>query len=322
MNATRNTASAQLARILYIIPRAARHGGCRVDELAADLGVPVAQVQRDIVELTDRTFYHPAETGSDLQIYYDGDTVRIWTTRELRRPAKLTPLEALALALGFRVLAAEESAHEREQLLTHAERLEKEFATGPIDDLRNRFAIAPADRGETGVQATLRTAARERRHCRIEYLKPGATHPEDRVVAPYTLFRTGTAWYALAFCTNRQGLRLFRADRTLTATLLPDTFQIPDDFDPELWLTRAGEVYHAKDENEIEVAVRYSPRIARWLRERGPVEEAGDGSVIVRHRVSDTTWIVRHLLQYGAEAEAIDPPEIRDLVSAAAARIL
>ncbi len=319
MASARTTAGEQLNRILYMIPRAAREGGARLDELAAELGVAVAQVRRDLTALADRAFYLPAGAGDDLQIFIESDRVRIWTTRELRRPAKLVPLETLALALGFRVLAAEQDTTRRHELLAHAERLEARFATGPIDELIARFAIDAGDRGETGVQATLRGAARECRYCRIEYLKPGAEQPEERVIAPYTLLRTGEAWYVIGFCAARQDLRLFRTDRTLSATLLPETFEVPTHFDPEEWLAHGGQVYRA--ETDREALVRYSPRIARWLRERGPVEEQDDGSVVIRHRVADLRWLVRHVLQYGAEAEVLEPPEVRELVVAAAKKL-
>jgi predicted DNA-binding transcriptional regulator YafY len=315
MTSTRNTAGEQLNRILYLIPRTARKDGAKLDDLAAELGISVDQVLRDVEELTDRAYYLPAGVGDDLQITVEGDRVRIWTTRELRRPAKLTPIETLALALGFRVLAAEQNATRRQELLAHAERLEEEFATGPIDELLARFAINAGDRGESGVQATLRSAARERRYCRIEYLKAGADEPEERVVAPYTLLRTGEAWYLIGYCTARQDLRLFRTDRTLAATLLPETFEVPAHFNPDEWLAHGGQAYRA--ETELPALVRYSPRIARWLREQGPVEEQDDGSVLVRHRVADLRWIVRHVLQYGTEAEILEPAELRELVHTA-----
>src|SRR5690606_40411144 len=59
--------------------------------------------------------------------------------------------------------------------------------------------------------------------------------------------------------------------------------------------------------DDVEVAVRYSPRIARWVEERAPCERREDGSVVVRHRVADPRWVVRHVLQYGAEAEVLEP---------------
>jgi predicted DNA-binding transcriptional regulator YafY/AcrR family transcriptional regulator len=312
MSSAPNNAAAQLDRILYIIPRAARDGGARVEDLAAELGVSSAQVHRDLEELTDRAYYLPAGAGDDLQILIEHDVVRIWTTRELRRPSKLSPLEALALALGFRVLAAQEHAARRAELLAHAHRLEDECATGPIDELLARFAIDPGDRGEGGILATLRAAARERRWCRIQYFKPDAENPEERVVAPYTILSTGEAGYILGYCRAREGVRLFRADRTLDATPLPETFEVPADFDPEEWLAHGGQVYRATAEREA--VVRYSPRIARWLREQGPVEEQDDGSVLIRHRVADLRWLLRHVLQYVADAEILEPRELRELL--------
>src|SRR5690625_8016945 len=101
-----STARVQLERILYLIPRAAREGGVRIEELAHDLDVPACQIARDIEELAERSYYLPAGASSDLQINCDDEWVHIWSPSELQRPTKLTPLEALALALGFRVLAA------------------------------------------------------------------------------------------------------------------------------------------------------------------------------------------------------------------------
>lgn len=60
--------------------------------------------------------------------------------------------------------------------------------------------------------------------------------------------------------------------------------------------------------------MRYSAGIARWIAERERVELDADGSVTIDHPLADEDWGVRHVLQYGAEAEVISPPEIRALV--------
>ncbi len=64
------------------------------------------------------------------------------------------------------------------------------------------------------------------------------------------------------------------------------------------------------------MSVRYSPRIARWIRERAfwteaAAEDGEDGSLIVRHRVADPRWAVSHALQYGADAEILEPDDVR-----------
>ena len=57
--------------------------------------------------------------------------------------------------------------------------------------------------------------------------------------------------------------------------------------------------------------MRYSPRIARWIAEREGKELEKDGSLVVEHTLADTDWAVRHVLQYGPEAEVLAPPEVK-----------
>lgn len=310
--ASRVTAGEQLDRLLFILPLAAREGGCRLDELARTLGMTAEQVLDDLEEVTARTYYHPAGSGYDLQIMVEGDRVRIWTAGEFRRPLRLTPLEGMALALGFRVVAAEADPERRARLLAVASRLEGEAPRGSAEQLARAIAVDPGDRGGTDLLSTLRRAAREHLKCRIEYLKPSESLAEERTIHPYALLRSDGGWYAVGHCAERGDIRAFRTDRILHAALLPDTFTPPIDFDPEEWIAPGGRVYRASE--EVEVQVRYSPRIARWIRERGPVQEEDDGSVIVVHRVADPDWVVRHVLQYGEDAEILSPESVRHSV--------
>src|SRR6266480_7326571 len=61
--------------------------------------------------------------------------------------------------------------------------------------------------------------------------------------------------------------------------------------------------------------VAFSPRIARWLEERYPDgREAADGRYVVTFKVADPAWFVREVLQYGAEAEVLEPEGLREAV--------
>jgi predicted DNA-binding transcriptional regulator YafY len=62
--------------------------------------------------------------------------------------------------------------------------------------------------------------------------------------------------------------------------------------------------------------IRYSPRIARWIAEREEGDQEEDGSFTVSHPLADDAWAVRHVLQYGPEAEVLAPWRIRERVSA------
>ncbi|HEX6938250.1 MAG TPA: WYL domain-containing protein [Longimicrobiales bacterium] len=317
----RTTTAEQLDRILYVISAASGEAGRSLEELAEALGVEPSLVARDLEEVTARAFYHPAGSVDALQITNDGRRVQVWTTGEFRRPVRLSPLEALALGLGFRALAAgvAGSAARREELLAFARRLERAVASSSPEELLQRFAVDDGAPGDGPVRAVLRRAAAERRRCRIAYLASGTTRPGERVVHPYLLAYANGAWYVIAYCTKREGVRLFRLDRIVTAEAVEGTFEVPDDFDPRDYIA-GGRIYRADE--EIEAVVRYSPRIARWVRERGPVEELEDGSVAVRLRVADVHWLVRHVLRHGADAEVVEPAELRREVARAAERVL
>lgn len=321
MSAPRPTAIEQLDRLLYLIPAAAREGGCALDELATRLDTTPQEILDDLEAVTARAYYHPAAgTADDLQILVEGDRVGVWTTGEFRRPVRLGPLEALCLALGLRRLAAERGPEHRAGLLEFATRLERAVATAPVEELLAAVGVAPPEAGGGGILGALREATSLGRRCRIRYEKPGA-EPEWRTVRPYALVSAAAGWYLLAHCEERDAVRAFRVERVLEVELLPGTFDAPADFDPDAWIDAGGRVYRGETEQEEEVRVRYSPRIAAWIREQGPVEEQPDGSVVVTHRVADPGWVVRHVLGYGAEAEVLSPPEARERVSAAVARM-
>lgn len=308
---TAGLASEQLERILYMLPRALRPGGVPLAELAAKMGVEEGQILRDIADVTARAYYHPAGWITDLELSVERRRVRAWTTGEFQRPVRLSPREALALALGLRMLADNADEARREELLALAGRMDVGLAAAPAEPMTVRFALDGGDPHGNGTVRLLRDAAAERRICRLRYLKPGESVPQDRRVAPYALVFASGRWYVIGHSAEAGAVRAFRLDRVLEADSTGEPFEVPADFDPEEYLA-GGSVFRAGD--EIEAVVRYSPRIARWIAERDEVEKHPDGSVIVRHRVADPRWIVRHVLSYGPEAEVLEPEPFRELV--------
>ncbi|HEX7091803.1 MAG TPA: WYL domain-containing protein [Longimicrobiales bacterium] len=342
-------ATVLLSRILYILPVAARDGGASVDELAAALDITPQQVVDAINQVITRSYYHPAGPAEELQVGLEHGRVTVWTTGEFRRPARLSPLEALALGLGLRALAAETRADRRAELLALAARLERDLAPPPEpehvgasaggtrtrEELRRKYDPAYRDEAaparapspaftlalvpDADVLGVLADAARECCRCVVVYLKQGAAAPEERRIAPYMLLHAEGEWYVLAHDADRDAPRLFRVDRMLSAQLDRERFTVPEDFDPRPWIAPDGRLYRADEDSEV--VVRYSPRIARWLAERTEHEPQPDGGIVVRHRVADVRWIVRHVLQYGGEAEVLEPAHVRVLVAEAAERL-
>jgi proteasome accessory factor C len=311
------TAADQLSRILHLLPLATREQGVSLDRLAAEVGLEREQVVEDLHVVATRADYHRAGPGDDTQIVVEADRVYVWTTGEFRRPARFSPAESLALGMGLRVLAAEQGEEQGTRVLALAERLESTLAGVERERWEEHLAL-DAGQGSGTTRAALLEAARTRRCCELLYLKTGAERPEHREVEPYVAVVAAGVWYVLARCQRSDGVRAFRLDRIIGVAPGEERFEVPADFDPEQYL-RGGRVFHAAE--EAEVVVRYSPRIARWIVEKGPAEACADGSVVVRHRVADPRWLVRHVLQYGSDAEVLEPAEFRERVRAAVGRV-
>lgn len=321
----RATAGDRLRRILYLLPLASREGGVPLAEAADRLGVDVATVQGDIEEVTARAYYHPAGGADEMQILLEPDRVKIYSYRKFDRPHRLSGREALALAVGMRAAAREVpdgagAADRRKRIHDLAQHLEMALAVAtqqPGQDEEERYEIDCGDEGGASIRRLLRGSVRERQVCRITYLKEGAPEPEERDVDPYAVVYASGRWYLIGYCHRRTDVRAFRVDRVIDAEALSTSFEVPEDFDPADYVS-AGRVFRAELEPEQEAVVRYSARVAPWVREHGPVDEAEDGGVSVRFPNADSGWVVRHVLGYAGEAEVLAPDSVRNMVAEAA----
>jgi predicted DNA-binding transcriptional regulator YafY len=70
----------------------------------------------------------------------------------------------------------------------------------------------------------------------------------------------------------------------------------------------------------VEVAIRFKPHQARWIRERkwhrsARIQEELDGSLVLRLRVTETSELRRWILQFGSQAEVLAPASLRRTVA-------
>lgn len=318
------TAQDRLERLLHVLPAAGREGGARLADLARDLQATESRILEDLEEVTARNFYHPGGWLDDVQILLQADRVTVSRADGFERPTRLTPDETLCLTLalrGFPAHARLRAPTARERLLDRAEGY---LANRASDGSPEPPIVAPdREPDPEGIREVLLCAARDRRPCAIAYVKSGADDARLRVVHPYAIAYGEGAWYAIAHCTVEDGVRVFRTDRILAADVTDGAFDVPEGFDPSAFVS-GGRVFHAYQGRDV--AIRYSATIARWIRERAswtgdPLEEQPDGSVVVRHRVADPQWAVSHAFQYGAEAEILEPRDVRALAADLARRL-
>lgn len=310
------TADARLERLLHVLPAAMRAGGADLGALARTLDTTEDVIVEDLEAVTSRVYYQPGGWPDDVQILLEPGRVRVMRAPGFDRPARLSQDETLCLALALRAGAAAAHVAEDEARRDLLARAEAHLSVGTDEETDRAIELEHRAPDPEGIRETLMVAARDRRPCALWYVKEGADEGSVRVVHPYVMAQAERAWYTVAHCTTEDGIRVFRADRVLAADLADGSFEVPDDFDVHRYLD-GGRVFHASRSQEVRV--RYSPRIARWIRERARwdearLEEAGDGSVVVRHSVADPGWAVAHTLLYAPEAEVVGPVEVRTLV--------
>jgi predicted DNA-binding transcriptional regulator YafY len=223
----------------------------------------------------------------------------------------LTFQELCALELGLAILRAERPPDETEAINRTRDNLRNVIAKMPTDpdESPTRYVEVAPTEGLPYLDE-LRKALRDHRKARIDYRRSGSDEVTTRVVRLYAIVPASGMWYAVAYCESSEGLRVFRMDRVEKAESLPDHYEIPADFSVSETL-QTGKGLKAELPT-TGIKVKYSRRIARWIAEREGVSPDSDGSLTIEHPLADTDWGVRHVLQYGPEAEVLEPPAVRD----------
>ena len=308
-------AATQLNRIVQLVAELSRQSdpdeaGVPIAEVAERLGVTAADVARDLRTLTDASDSPDASWLHSLSVMQEGDRVSASSRGPFRRPLRFTPLELLAIQLGIAWELDSGAAASAEQPTP----LSAEFAKllEAVDGGPRRVAVSPASGdGEQEVAELAQRAVAERRVLQILYAAEHDLSSAARSVEPHQVAYAEGRWYVVAWCRRGEGWRHFRADRVLDASLEEETFTSrPDHRDIET----PAETFR-KESHPVPVRVRFTPAVARWLAERYPdARPLAGGGLEVEFQVLEPHWLVRHILQYGADAEVIEPPAIRALM--------
>ena len=299
-------AAAQLNRILQLIPALADGQEHRIEDIAQTVGSSRPQMMADLASISDR-FDVPGGFVDAISILVEQHVVSVHTSH-FHRPMRLTMSELCALELGLTMLRSERTPLEVQAVDRALQRLRETISNVPSNDrhVGTRYAeLATVSSIEH--LAVIRRAVCDRFRLRLRYRSGSATRPVERIVSPQCLVFAEQMWYMVA-SGDDETYRFFRLDRVEKVELLDDTFEA--DASVVARVMASGRPFAS--ESTRTMTVRYSPRIARWVAEREGVKLATDGSVTLEHVVADDAWAVRHVLQYGPEAEILAPEELRE----------
>lgn len=307
------TAAGQLSRILHVIPRISGDRPERLSHLARALDTDVETLRRDLYSLGDR-YEVPGGFVEGVRLYLEADRVSA-DTNHFRRPMRLTVAELCALELGLAVLQSRRPPDERAPVAAARERLRKVIMKLPDDPMPGLLPdLAIAEDAPAPALDVLRTSIASRRKLRLAYRRSGSSTTSERTIHPYGLVHSNGMLYIVAWCEVARDVRTFRLDRAQSLEAMPDTFSREDGIELD-GLLGAHRALMNEDEYAV-MRVRYSPQVARWVAEREGRDLDPDGSLVIDHPLADVEWGLRHVMQYGAEAEVIAPPSMREAVKA------
>jgi len=305
-----DNAAAQLRRVLSVIPELAYDYEHLLEEVADKLGIDALTLLNDLESLATR-FDEPGGFVEGVQLYLGANTVAL-VSNHFRRPMRPTVSELRALELGLTMLRTELPPDERSCVESAREKVRRTISKLPPDALNPETHYAESEKpASTQHLAVLREAFKARQKVRLDYLRPDSEEARSRVIQPYGFVIASGSWYVIAYCELTESLRIFRLDRIAGVARTDQEYEVPATFR----VADAVRAHKALSPSSAKsMRVRYSPRIARWIAEREEGNVDGDGSFIVEHPLVDPDWGVRHVLQYGAEAEILEPQSLREAI--------
>jgi len=248
-----------------------------------------------------------------VSVRVEGDRVFLEFAEQFRRPVHLNFEEAVSLMLALRSLPARVAA-KAETLAALEEKIADILPTGTRDEVakaESRIQVSALPKGLAAKIRELEGALRDKAEIEMEYFTASRDEMTLRRVRPYGIVNHMGEWYVVGHCLLRDRELPFRVDRIKSLRRLEAKFDVPPGFNIAKY--RRAEMYIPSPRDE-EVKIRFSPEIARWLRERMPpklVSEQADGSLILTLRVSRPDWMVGWLLQYAEHADVLSPPSLR-----------
>lgn len=159
-------------------------------------------------------------------------------------------------------------------------------------------------------------AMTENRQIRITYQKYTRAEADAYTLRPYALKEFAKRWYIVAYCIEREALRVYGLDRIQDLEITSDSFRMPKNFDvDELFSTSFG--IYIPEEKGRTITFRTTHTDARFLRDlpihNSQKEIASDmDSVTFSIFVCPNKALIMEFCKYGSGLEVLSPADVRN----------
>ena len=309
----------QLARQWLLIQRLARsRAGAGLEDLAEELGCVRRTVYRDL----DALMYAGFPVTSDKR---DGKAYYRFLDSFEMGQVPFTPDELLALAFSEDLLGTLEGTVFHDSIRAALAKIRA--GLGPelsnyLERLSDGFRVLPGPHKRyEAFRETIRTlnnAVLENQTVEIRY-RTGRTGEEAiRRVNPYKVWYHAGALYVIGFDHRSSEIRTFSIDRIQAIEATEDPFEIPEDFDFDLYTSSS---FGVVADPAVPVRIRFSADWATYVDERQwhssqATRRLPDGRLELTMEVGATQELANWILSFGGGAEVREPTSLREEVVA------
>ena len=306
----------QISRVLKLL-HLLQGRGRTLQQLRAELGVAKRTIQRDIQVLEQNGFPVTSEQhhrAIHWRLAYDPilegpldltqqERMALYFSRGLLKPLAGTPFfEAIESALAKIGAGISAPGH---TLLHSFDSQIGIGAFGSKDFTRSREVIAALTR-----------AIQHHFTVRITHATPQHRNAVEYQLNPYRLHYHQGGLYLIALDHAKDDLRTFAVERIRAVAVTRSRFTPPPTTMLDELQSTAFQLIHGEPQR---VRIRFSPEQAPYIAERKwhesqTLEPQPDGSVILSLRVASLWEVKRWLIGWGADAEVVEPAELRDTV--------
>ncbi len=291
-------------RLFAILLALQLHGRVTAEALAARFEVSPRTIYRDLAALQQMGVPLVAISGVGYELL---DTFRL-------APVMLTPAEAAALFLGGRWLMAHAVGDVVRETQTALDKIGAALppdVRAHVQQLATLIDVFPADHKldfKAEHLLPLLTAIQQQRVVKIHYQSFMTDAETEREIEPRQITLADGAWYVSAFCRLRGDVRSFRLSRILQLQMQSATFS-------------PRQVYAAR-QDEIVVRVRFAAVLPHVIERQHYAYRYTDEAGVLVYAVHQLSEISGWLLGFGAQAEVLGPPELREWLLAEAQRLI
>lgn len=185
--------------------------------------------------------------------------------------------------------------------------------------LSGRVSVEDIPSGHMHLTAIME-AMTENRKIAIEYLKYTSSQADTLTLHPYAVKEFAKRWYLVAYCEERNSLRVYGLDRIQKMDITEDSFKMPQEFDVDETFATSFGPYIPESKAQL-ITFRTSAKEARFLRDlplhnsQEEVKTSDKEHVTFRIFVCPNDSLIMEFCKLGSRVEILSPESVRSAVA-------